>query len=171
MFGYFFKALWIHRRFLSQCWIKHFTANEGAVILDPDDNLISSKIEKFLAKELQLVKSCLNISPDEFDDTQDQARYGASYLLWILKVHASRLFSFPDLLLHWETLCWIIILMFDFVICPLPFFTVLPASTVQAWRDHQGSQRSETHSAEDLLRKKYMLGKSTKLTAYHRKTV
>ncbi|CAL9769933.1 unnamed protein product [Musa acuminata subsp. burmannicoides] len=79
------EALWIHRRFLSQCWIKHFTTNEGAVILDPDDNLISSKIKKFLAKELQLVKSCLNISPDEFDDTQDQARYGASYLLWILK--------------------------------------------------------------------------------------
>ncbi|WOL14150.1 protein prenyltransferase alpha subunit repeat-containing protein 1 isoform X1 [Canna indica] len=78
------EALWIHRRFLAQCWITHFTTNEGAIMLDPEDPL-SSSTEIFLAKELQLLKCCFDILADGFDDTQDQAQYAACYFLWIFK--------------------------------------------------------------------------------------
>lgn len=81
----FFKALWVHRRFLFQCWIKHFTTKKE-VLLDSEDHLVSSTTQTFLAGELHFVKSFFNISSDEFHDTQDQAQYAASYILWILKV-------------------------------------------------------------------------------------
>lgn len=78
------KALWIHRRFLTQCWIKHFTTNPGAAVTE-SENLISSTTQTFLAEELQFARSFLNIT-DGFYDTHDQAQHAASYILWTLKV-------------------------------------------------------------------------------------
>ncbi|XP_074567885.1 uncharacterized protein LOC141824485 isoform X3 [Curcuma longa] len=82
------EALWIHRRFLTQCWIKHFTTNQGAAVTESED-LISSTTQIFLAKELQFARSFLNIA-DGCYDTHDQAQYAASYILWTLKFALSQ---------------------------------------------------------------------------------
>ncbi|KAF3330766.1 protein prenyltransferase alpha subunit repeat-containing protein 1 [Carex littledalei] len=65
------EALWMHRRFLSHCWINKF-AND-------------SKLNMFLDREMQLVKTCLVSSPDEFNDILVQAYLAAAYFLWLSK--------------------------------------------------------------------------------------
>ncbi|XP_078148588.1 protein prenylyltransferase superfamily protein isoform X3 [Carex rostrata] len=69
------EALWIHRRFLSHCWINKF-AND-------------SKLNMFLDREMQLVKTCLVSSPDEFNDILAQAYLAAAYFLWLSKLQAA----------------------------------------------------------------------------------
>ncbi|KAJ4795357.1 Protein prenyltransferase alpha subunit repeat-containing protein 1 [Rhynchospora pubera] len=68
------EALWMHRRFLSHCWIRKF-AND--------------LVNLFLDQEMQLVKTYLVASPDEFDDTLVQAYLAAAYFLWLSKLQTS----------------------------------------------------------------------------------
>lgn len=65
------EALWIHRRFLSQCWLKK---------LAPID-----AVDNFLCEETELLYACLDIVDDEFSDGRSQAKYAVSYVLWVSK--------------------------------------------------------------------------------------
>ncbi|KAJ6815383.1 protein prenyltransferase alpha subunit repeat-containing protein 1-B isoform X1 [Iris pallida] len=80
------EALWVHRRFLAQCWIKHFAAlrQELSPHLEAE-NGVNSGLNDFLDEELQLLHACLNTPADGFDDSPDQAQYAASYILYISK--------------------------------------------------------------------------------------
>ncbi|GAV82991.1 PPTA domain-containing protein, partial [Cephalotus follicularis] len=72
------EALWLHRRFLSLCWIRHFATdlhNDGSSV--------------FLDNELCLVSSCSTIPDNEFDDFQAQSIHSAAYILWLTK-HLSK---------------------------------------------------------------------------------
>ncbi|KAL0551956.1 hypothetical protein IC582_011049 [Cucumis melo] len=76
------EALWIHRRFLSVCWMRHFTTDhkkfnkEGGIKLD---------FPFFIENELNLVNSCSFISNEDFEDFQAQATCSGAYLLWLIK--------------------------------------------------------------------------------------
>lgn len=74
------EALWIHRRFLSHCWIKHFCHSHQAATPCLED------LDVFMGKELQLLRNCQNTSVNEFEDVQVQAQHAASYILWICKM-------------------------------------------------------------------------------------
>lgn len=76
------EALWIHRRFLSQCWIKHFIINPSA---SNPYSKAHPDLDNFLGEELEVLRACFNISTDEFDDHQSQAKHAATYILWISK--------------------------------------------------------------------------------------
>ncbi|PKU64384.1 Protein farnesyltransferase/geranylgeranyltransferase type-1 subunit alpha [Dendrobium catenatum] len=79
------KALWIHRRHLSYYLISRITnpidiGSPCKVQLE-----MISALHCFLGEEMELVRTCLNIPADEFDDARTQAQHAASYLLWISK--------------------------------------------------------------------------------------
>lgn len=80
------EALWVHRRFLSHCWIKHFATIRQELIPHLEaENGINSGLNDFLGEELQLLHACLNTPADGFDDSPAQAQYAASYILYISK--------------------------------------------------------------------------------------
>lgn len=64
------EALWLHRRFLSLYWIKHFATNLGV----------------FLDNELHLFHKCSTIPDNEYEDYQAQAVFSATYFLWLTKI-------------------------------------------------------------------------------------
>ncbi|KAJ8760547.1 hypothetical protein K2173_015214 [Erythroxylum novogranatense] len=80
------EALWLHRRFLSFCWIRHFTTDVGDL---PDcsqhKSNINTNIYMFLDNELALVTSCSTMPDNEFEDFQAQALHAATYILWLTK--------------------------------------------------------------------------------------
>ncbi|MCL7021933.1 hypothetical protein MKW94_010423 [Papaver nudicaule] len=80
------EALWGHRRFLSQCWVKHFgiAAQDGANLYK-DDFDTKDAISTFMADEIQLLQSCLTIRDDDFEDWHTQAVLAAAYILWLSK--------------------------------------------------------------------------------------
>ncbi|OVA02377.1 Protein prenyltransferase [Macleaya cordata] len=80
------EALWVHRRFLSQCWIKHFTlvVQDGACHYE-DDTHVKDGIGVFMDVEIQLFRSCLTIPDNDFEDWHTQAVLAAAYILWISK--------------------------------------------------------------------------------------
>ncbi|XP_019177448.1 PREDICTED: protein prenyltransferase alpha subunit repeat-containing protein 1-like isoform X2 [Ipomoea nil] len=67
------EALWLHRRFLASCWIKHFASSSAY------------KIDRFIDNELQLFSSCATIIDGHFNDYQAQAIYAATYIMWLKK--------------------------------------------------------------------------------------
>ncbi|KAI5566765.1 hypothetical protein BDE02_13G043200 [Populus trichocarpa] len=80
------EALWLHRRFLSLSWIRHFTTNLG----DTSNyrvckSRINADIGIFMDNELHLANSCSTIPDNEFEDFQAQALYSATYILWLTK--------------------------------------------------------------------------------------
>ncbi|XP_020250403.1 protein prenyltransferase alpha subunit repeat-containing protein 1 isoform X2 [Asparagus officinalis] len=76
------EALWIHRRFLSQCWIKHFANNQKS----SSPHIEATGLDDFLGEEFELMNACLNTqTDDELDDYQSQAKHAVSYILWISK--------------------------------------------------------------------------------------
>ncbi|KAG6750686.1 hypothetical protein POTOM_045194 [Populus tomentosa] len=80
------EALWLHRRFLSLSWIRHFTTNLG----DTSNyrvckSSINADIGIFMDNELHLANSCSTIPDNEFEDFQAQAIYSATYILWLAK--------------------------------------------------------------------------------------
>ncbi|XP_048134868.1 uncharacterized protein LOC115725991 isoform X2 [Rhodamnia argentea] len=80
------EALWLYRRFLSLCWIRHFTTHAHSTSCN--SNYIAEQTTDpsfFLDKELDLVSSCLAVQDDHFDDFQAQALYSSSYILWLAK--------------------------------------------------------------------------------------
>ncbi|XP_008789408.1 protein prenyltransferase alpha subunit repeat-containing protein 1-B [Phoenix dactylifera] len=80
------EALWVHRRFLSQCWVKHFATDQEALAHVSEDHYDkSTALDLFLSKELQLLHACLDVSADGFEDPQIQAQHAVSYILWMSK--------------------------------------------------------------------------------------
>ncbi|XP_019702048.1 uncharacterized protein [Elaeis guineensis] len=80
------EALWVHRRFLSQCWIKHFATDQEALARGSEDHFhINTALDFFLSRELQLLLACLDVSADGFEDPQIQAQHAVSYILWMSK--------------------------------------------------------------------------------------
>ncbi|RVX05646.1 hypothetical protein CK203_027340 [Vitis vinifera] len=80
------EGLWLHRRFLSLCWIKHFATDVGDLSchseLKTDAN---HDISNFLDNEIQFVHTCLAIPSDDFEDVETQAVFSATYILWLTK--------------------------------------------------------------------------------------
>ncbi|KAI3695978.1 hypothetical protein L1987_78984 [Smallanthus sonchifolius] len=68
------EALWLYRRFLSLCWIKHFAAHMGGIHVD-----------LFLDNELLLFRSCTTIPDNIFEDYESQAMFAATYVMWLIK--------------------------------------------------------------------------------------
>lgn len=80
------EGLWLYRRFLSLCWIRHFTTHAHSTSCN--SNYIAEQTTDpsfFLDKELDLVGSSLVVQDDHFDDFQAQALYSTTYILWLAK--------------------------------------------------------------------------------------
>ncbi|CAK7341143.1 unnamed protein product [Dovyalis caffra] len=80
------EALWLHRRFLSLSWIRHFTTNLG----DTSNHRvckssINADIGIFMDNESRLANSCSMVPDNDFEDFQAQAIYSATYILWLAK--------------------------------------------------------------------------------------
>nr|GMC55500.1 protein prenyltransferase alpha subunit repeat-containing protein 1-like [Ipomoea batatas]GMC56700.1 protein prenyltransferase alpha subunit repeat-containing protein 1-like [Ipomoea batatas] len=80
------EALWLHRRFLSSCWIKHFAStNHRKPRHSSKKSSGTCDIDRFIDNELQLFNSCATIIDCHFDDYQAQATYAATYIMWLKK--------------------------------------------------------------------------------------
>ncbi|KAF5732270.1 hypothetical protein HS088_TW18G00962 [Tripterygium wilfordii] len=80
------EALWIHRRFVSICWINHFAANlSGKSCLSRDNLCINNSICTFLDNEICLLYTCSTILDSDFEDFEAQAVYAVTYMLWLTK--------------------------------------------------------------------------------------
>lgn len=47
---------------------------------------LTNGIDTFIDNELQLLRSCLSFSNNDFEDYEAQAMFSATYILWITKV-------------------------------------------------------------------------------------
>ncbi|XVE62726.1 hypothetical protein DITRI_Ditri06bG0142500 [Diplodiscus trichospermus] len=79
------EALWLHRRFLSLCLIRHFTTMHGISCHSEQKTSVDNEIKAFLDNESCLVNSCSTIEDSEFEDFKTQAMYSAIYFLWLVK--------------------------------------------------------------------------------------
>ncbi|KAJ6757404.1 PROTEIN PRENYLTRANSFERASE ALPHA SUBUNIT REPEAT-CONTAINING PROTEIN 1 [Salix koriyanagi] len=80
------EALWLHRRFLSLSWIRHFTTTLGDTSnYRACKSSINGDIGIFMDNELHLANSCSTIPDNDFEDFQAQAMYSATYILWLTK--------------------------------------------------------------------------------------
>ncbi|KAI4303021.1 hypothetical protein MLD38_038702 [Melastoma candidum] len=77
------EALWLHRRFLSLCWIRHFSACHSPLPCFSEN--VTGGPDHFLDQELNLVTSCLVVPDNNFDDFEAQATHSATYTLWLAK--------------------------------------------------------------------------------------
>lgn len=81
------QALWLHRRFLSLFWIKHFlTDHTGLSSRGEQKTSMNDDFSVFMDNELHLLHSCSIIPDNSFDDYQAQAMHSATYMLWLIKV-------------------------------------------------------------------------------------
>lgn len=78
------EALWLHRRFLSLCWIKYFATDIRDGHSDHKSSLIDG-VDIFLDNELQLHRSYTTIPDYNFEDYQAQAMFSATYIVWLSK--------------------------------------------------------------------------------------
>lgn len=80
------EALWLHRRFLSQCYINYFTIDQETRNSNGEDfHGGHSTLDDFLDKELELLLHSLDVTDNEFEDTQVQAQHATAYIIWISK--------------------------------------------------------------------------------------
>ncbi|CAJ1948095.1 unnamed protein product [Sphenostylis stenocarpa] len=78
------EALWLHRRFLSMCWINNFVLAAGDASYHSKEAIsLYHDFGTFLQNELCLLHSCSTIVDDDFVDVQAQAAHSASYILWL----------------------------------------------------------------------------------------
>ncbi|KAL2328502.1 hypothetical protein Fmac_021929 [Flemingia macrophylla] len=78
------EALWLHRRFLSTCWINNFLIDSGDASYHPKEVISTYRdFGTFLQNELCLIHCCSTFVDDDFEDVQAQAAYSASYILWL----------------------------------------------------------------------------------------
>ncbi|XP_028751322.1 protein prenyltransferase alpha subunit repeat-containing protein 1 isoform X2 [Neltuma alba] len=78
------EALWLHRRFLSSCWINHFlTESSNTSNASKETASKYHEFGEFLENELCLAKSCSTILDNDFEDLQSQAKHSACYILWL----------------------------------------------------------------------------------------
>nr|XP_023906811.1 protein prenyltransferase alpha subunit repeat-containing protein 1-B-like [Quercus suber] len=79
-------ALWLHRRFLSLCWMKQFATNLHDVSCHSELKIsTSNSFNSFIDNELHLLDSCSTVPDNDFEDFQVQATYSATYILWLTK--------------------------------------------------------------------------------------
>ncbi|CAN6582198.1 unnamed protein product [Malus baccata var. baccata] len=92
------EALWLHRRFLSLFWIKHFiTDHTGVSSHGKQNNSMNNDFRIFMDNELHLLDSCSIIPDNSFDDYQSQAKHSATYILWLIKqIPDSRRIEFQE---------------------------------------------------------------------------
>uniref|UniRef100_A0A0D3ESK6 Uncharacterized protein n=1 Tax=Oryza barthii TaxID=65489 RepID=A0A0D3ESK6_9ORYZ len=74
------ESLWIHRRFLSQWWMKFLLSSE-----ETECAAGTSLVDLFLVQEIYLLSDCLNAPADEFGEACVQSELAALYILWISK--------------------------------------------------------------------------------------
>lgn len=79
------EALWLHRRFLSLYWMRHFACDHGLSTHIKQQTSTDNHIRCFMDNELLLLNSCSIIPDSEFEDFQTQASHAASYILWLSK--------------------------------------------------------------------------------------
>ncbi|XP_057463140.1 uncharacterized protein LOC130753179 isoform X2 [Actinidia eriantha] len=80
------EALWLHRRFLSLVWIKHFATDIHDVSSHSNSkDTTSHEIGIFMDNELGLFRSCSTIPDNDFEDFQAHAIFSATYILWLTK--------------------------------------------------------------------------------------
>ncbi|PNY05410.1 prenyltransferase alpha subunit repeat-containing protein 1-like [Trifolium pratense] len=91
------EALWLHRRFLSMCWINSFpTVSSDESYHSKEATSKYHDFGTFLQNELCLLHASTS-ADDDYGDFQAQATYSASYILWLKvqvpKPHESELFE------------------------------------------------------------------------------
>ncbi|KAE9451237.1 hypothetical protein C3L33_16873, partial [Rhododendron williamsianum] len=80
------EALWLHRRFLSLCWMKYFATDIHDVSCRSyHKDSTSHEISVFMHDELGLVRSCSTIPDNDFEDFQAHATFSSTYILWLIK--------------------------------------------------------------------------------------
>ncbi|KAG5530430.1 hypothetical protein RHGRI_025398 [Rhododendron griersonianum] len=80
------EALWLHRRFLSLCWMKYFATDFHDVSCRSyHKDSTSHEISVFMNNELGLVRSCSTIRDNDFEDFQAHATFSSTYILWLIK--------------------------------------------------------------------------------------
>ncbi|KAL9303607.1 hypothetical protein ACSQ67_020870 [Phaseolus vulgaris] len=78
------EALWLHRRFLSMCWINNFVPDSGDESYHSEEATgLYHDFGTFLQNELCLLDSCSTFVDDDFVDVQAQAAHSACYILWL----------------------------------------------------------------------------------------
>ncbi|XP_030959441.1 protein prenyltransferase alpha subunit repeat-containing protein 1-like isoform X2 [Quercus lobata] len=91
------EALWLHRRFLSLCWMKQFATNLHDVSCHSDLKISTSdSFNSFIDNELHLLNSCSTLPDNDFEDFQVQATYSATYTLWLTKQIPEFWFEFQE---------------------------------------------------------------------------
>ncbi|KAF3619193.1 putative pentatricopeptide repeat-containing protein-like [Capsicum annuum] len=78
------EALWLHRRFLSTCWIRYFACGDHNRTLPSNPrNIRTVDIDMFIDNELELFCSCTILPDSDFEDYQAQATFAATYMVWL----------------------------------------------------------------------------------------
>ncbi|CAO2817245.1 unnamed protein product [Amaranthus hypochondriacus] len=77
------EALWLHRRFLAVCWVKHFGTNNIMWEHLSDKDGGGNNVFIFIDNEVGLVRDCLTLSDSIFEDIESQAIHSAAYILWL----------------------------------------------------------------------------------------
>uniref|UniRef100_A0A7N2L8B3 Uncharacterized protein n=1 Tax=Quercus lobata TaxID=97700 RepID=A0A7N2L8B3_QUELO len=75
------EALWLHRRFLSLCWMKQFATNLHDVSCHSELKIsTSNNFNSFIDNELHLFNSCSIVPENDFEDfrakSEDYAEQG-----------------------------------------------------------------------------------------------
>ncbi|XVF57111.1 hypothetical protein PTKIN_Ptkin06aG0177500 [Pterospermum kingtungense] len=78
------EALWLHRRFLSLCMIRHLTTMHDISCHPEQKTSMDNEINIFLDNESCLLNYCSTIQDTEFEDFKAQAMYSAVYFLWLI---------------------------------------------------------------------------------------
>nr|POF18173.1 hypothetical protein CFP56_67655 [Quercus suber] len=80
------EALWLHRRFLSLCWMKQFATDLHDVSCHFELKISTiNSFNSFFDNELHLLNSCSTVPDNDFEDFQVQATFSATYILWLTK--------------------------------------------------------------------------------------
>uniref|UniRef100_A0A803M4D3 Uncharacterized protein n=1 Tax=Chenopodium quinoa TaxID=63459 RepID=A0A803M4D3_CHEQI len=78
------EALWLHRRFLSVYWVKHFGTDRPDISRPPNEKSIENDyVSVFIDNEVGLLRDCLNLPESMFEDVQSQIIHSAFYILWL----------------------------------------------------------------------------------------
>lgn len=77
------QALWLYRRFLSVCWMKHFAGHSHT---GGSGSGSGTHLDLFVENEIKLFRWCKRIPDNVFEDYQAQAMFAATYIIWLIKV-------------------------------------------------------------------------------------
>ncbi|KAL9231328.1 hypothetical protein vseg_006568 [Gypsophila vaccaria] len=78
------EALWLHRRFLSVCWVKHLGADQhGSSSHSTEEGVEDTHVSVFIDNEVGLIQDSIGLPDSIFEDVQSQITHSASYILWL----------------------------------------------------------------------------------------